>query len=667
MEKTIAGIVRQKWTIIERQYYCEALSYYDEVIYIDPREVCYELVREDKSVKVIYKGYCLNNLSMLYAFGYAKETLLLVKCLAMCGVPSSDPYHTLSRDGLGKVADLLHVLKDGVGTSGHILTSLESAVAYIDSLEETVFPLLRKPIDGNRGRGIKKLETREEALKACKAHFSRSADVFLLEKFMNYRREYRVYVVDGAPVEAYERLRAEGRVAGNLSQGGSAATVDDETKQRLFALVSAALAGRFQLGIYGVDVALTDTDDVHILEVNRTPGFGGLAKLKLPSLPRCAHERIRKRARPYVVDPETDTPAYTITIVGDTNPGDSYVERAEASGRVSLVKKLGIDNTFANFREFLAESDYTLANLEVCLTNQRDSALAGRKTYLDRADVQTTIQLLQSLNISVVSLANNHVMDFGEAGLNDTVSGLKSGGVAYFGAGNTDAEARDPVHHTIKIGNRELSLLFAGGLQYMKNHDGWKYYAAVDRPGINCWHETTTVEQISTLRRQNPHAFIIAYPHWGTSYAPLSDVQKKLGRAMIDSGANLVVGHGSHMLQEIEQYKGRWIIYSIGNFVYNAPGRFEKFDVLPFGLIGRLHFYIENTTIKSGLRLYPILSDNKRTQYQPNFVSYDDFSRIIRFYMPLGQPGGGIASLVRTGRDKFGYHLSLDIGICGHG
>ena len=111
MNKTVAGIVRGVWSYSESRYYTEALNYYDEVVYINPYRVTYHLERGARLVHIKHDDCLLNDLSVLYTFGYANETLLLVKFLQTVGCPTSDPYQMISRDGLGKINDLAEFLK----------------------------------------------------------------------------------------------------------------------------------------------------------------------------------------------------------------------------------------------------------------------------------------------------------------------------------------------------------------------------------------------------------------------------------------------------------------------------------------------------------------------------------------------------------------------------
>jgi glutathione synthase/RimK-type ligase-like ATP-grasp enzyme len=656
----VAGIVRGVWSHNEYRYYQEALKYYDEVIYVDPSRVTYQLDRNSRSIHIDHNGYSLNNLSMLYTFGYANETLLLVKFLQVVGCPTSDPYHLISRDGLGKVNDLAAFLESGVGTTAHVLISQESAITYLQQLDAECFPLIRKPVMGNKGRGIKRLISLDDALKACKSHFGRSSNPLLLEQFMNYVREYRVYVIDGSPIEAYERQKQEGSVVSNLHQGGSVLAVEDSLKQELFAHISASLADRLKYGIYGVDLAITDKGSIHIIEVNRTPGFSGLDKLGSLNLPRLAHELIVKRARrPEPIPHAEQGREYIITLVGDTNPGDSYSERRNSKESQGNPNRRSAEASADKLRQFLRASDYSVANLEVSLTGRRDSHLSGIKPYLDHASAEGTTQLLHELGINAVSLANNHSMDFGQEGLADTIRALTSSDLRFFGAGRTQEEAADVVHHYALVDGLTSHFIFAGGFENRRNHQRWGYYAGPDAAGVNMWSKQSAPQQLSALRNNHPDAYIIAFPHWGSNYQYASERQKSLGKQLCDAGADLVIGHGSHMMQEFARCGNKWVIYGIGNFIFNSPGRFASHRVLPFGMIARLCFRHENGRRSANLNLYPIQSDNLATSYQPNFVTEQEFERITKFHMPTNKNGSGLEAMMRSGKDQWGYYFSL--------
>lgn len=661
MGKTVAGIVAKAWSLNDVRYYTEALNFYDEVMYIDPRRVTYRIDRDSRSVAIDYNGFSLNNLAMLYAFDGTSETLLLVRCVEMCGCPASDPLNSISRDSLGMVNDLLGLVQSGVGTSASILPSRDAAIRYLEGVDDTVFPLLGKPAAGGNGRGVKKLEDREKALKFCRSHFTEDDDALVLETFLDYRNAYRVYVIDGVPVEAYETVSTEGHIAGDPGHDGSAVAVDDGVKRQLFDRVAGCLPDRFAIGVYRVGVAVTGAGGIHVTAVTRALGLDEPDRTGVFNLPRRVHEAISKRARKPESAEREQRADHVITFLGDTNPGDSYQEKLEARGRGNLLKERGYDYSFQKFRPLLAASDFTLANLEAAVTDRRESALSEIKRYLDYADAAGVSELLPSLGINAVSLANNHAMDFGPDGLADTIDVMDAAGVGHIGAGQSAADAAAALHHHATIGNRPLHVVIASGFEYQENHMTWEYYAGPESAGVNSWSREQAGEQIAALRRKFTDAFIIAFPHWGNNYQYVNKRQQRLARVLIDSGADLVVGHGAHVLQEIGRYKGKWVVYGLGNFVFNSPGRYARSEVLPFGLIGRLNIRSSRGEPAMELRLYPIQSDNRKTDYLPNFVREDEFQDLVNFYVLTENNNEGERGAVTSGKDEFGYYFSLDI------
>ncbi|MFH2123395.1 MAG: CapA family protein [Pseudomonadota bacterium] len=662
MRKNTAGIIRGNWSFNEKQYYLAALHYYEEVIFIDPSRVTYTLDLSKKIILITQEGVLLNDLAMAYTFGRKDETLLLVKCLELCGCPISDPYHAISRDCMGKITDSLNMFAAGVGTTSHILTSLALAEEYINNLSANYFPLLNKPVSGNKGKGIVSLNTPQEAIEFCASHF-RKSDIFLFfEQLMNYTHEFRVYVVDGCCIEAYEKVR-EGNskaIVMNLHQGARAMKIEEAVKQQIFQYIQQCLPERYHTGIFGIDLAMAVDGQWHIIEINRTPGFTGLSTLGLLNFPRYVHKILHKRSRKFHLTDDSKQ-RQIITLLGDTNPGESYQLRLEERGKENILKTKGYDFSFSKFHTFLQESDFTIANLEACITNQQHSTLETIKPYLDWTDIVETPSLLKRLQINAVSLANNHTMDFGATGMEQTLNILRDHDIAFCGAGRSAQEAIDVLHHHLSVNEKKLHLIVTSGFEYRKNHVAWNYYATPDNAGVNSWGKSNAIRQLTNLRNLYPNAFLIAFPHWGSNYQYVTERQKTLAKSLIEAGADLIIGHGSHMMQEIELYKGHWIIYGIGNFVYNSPGRFSRHDVLPFALLTRLTVYEHNNQICINVQNYPTYIDNNKTDYQSHFVTERQFRQVIDFFMPHKGVNTNLEHKMRAGKDKHGFYLSFDI------
>ncbi len=168
-------------------------------------------------------------------------------------------------------------------------------------------------------------------------------------------------------------------------------------------------------------------------------------------------------------------------------------------------------------------------------------------------------------------------------------------------------------------------------------------------------------EQIQKLRQENPCAYIVAFPHWGSNYNWKSKKQARLARIMVDAGADLVIGHGAHMAQEIEQYRGKWIFYSLGNFVFNSPGRYQKESAHPYSLAARLDIAQKNEILSLTLRAYPIFSDNRISNYQPRLVSKKEFNQLRSELFQHSNLPTQLTKQISLGKDDIGYYLNFNL------
>jgi len=660
MDKKLLGIVRDKWSRNEYLYYLEALDFYDAVIFIDSRQVQYRLDRESNKIHIEYNGFDLTKLSMLYTFGYRNETLILIKSLQLCGCVFSDPYCTVSRECLHKMIDSFNLFENQTGTTSHILTSYKMSKKTLSHLSEYDYPLINKPVRGNKGRGIVKLNNYEEAISFSEKHFKRSSTALVFEKFMNYSREFRVYLIDGKITGFYEKVTAKGSILANIHQGAKAIAVDDKTQVMLTEYIESLQLTTHKLGIYGIDIALTESNTIHIIEINRTPGFRGFNKIYKSSFPSLVHQAMVKRARLKSVPQETNN-SYQILFLGDTNPGETYQLRREEKKQDNILKRRGYDEGFKDFQQLLNESDYTIANLEAVITNERVSPFKNIKPYLDWTDAKKTPQLLKTLKIDAVSLANNHSFDYGENALSEMLEILDEYNILHLGAGLNKTDAKQPLHHHIKLGKHKLHFIFIAGFEYRKNHEDWGYYANDNKAGVNDWSRKNITVQIKQLRSEYPEAFIIAFPHWGSNYCYMAERQQKLAHLMIDAGVNLIIGHGSHMMQEIEKYKESWILYGIGNFIYNSPGRFRKYEVNPFGLIPKLCIKETDKNLKMDLKAYPIFIDNRITDFKTRFINKEELTKLITFFFPYDDGENFLVRNIEIAKNGMGYYFILPL------
>jgi poly-gamma-glutamate synthesis protein (capsule biosynthesis protein) len=167
---------------------------------------------------------------------------------------------------------------------------------------------------------------------------------------------------------------------------------------------------------------------------------------------------------------------------------------------------------------------------------------------------------LRFAGFDVLSLANNHIMDWGREALVDTVTHLREAGFGSVGAGVNAQEANQPL---IREVGRTRIAFFAYTTLYPKSLEATTSTAGISR--FNLEHVVKAIQEI----RASTHTIIISF-HWGDEYREeANEEQKKIAYALVDAGADLIIGHHPHVVQEVEQYGRGWIAYSLGNFVFD--------------------------------------------------------------------------------------------------
>ncbi|MBN2449055.1 MAG: CapA family protein [Lentisphaeria bacterium] len=304
-----------------------------------------------------------------------------------------------------------------------------------------------------------------------------------------------------------------------------------------------------------------------------------------------------------------------VLFAGDTYFGESYVDALMVDPGVTAGE---YSRGFAGLQPLLEDVDFTILNAEMVLTERRGSCFGDDKDYLHRADPVKTIHGLRALRVAAVSLANNHVFDYGEGGLADCLRILGQAGIASFGAGDDEVSAALPWCRRGSVEGLPLRLVVVAGYVYRERYDRvYDAYAEGRDEGVNLWTPTGAVEQVRRLRVAMPDALLVAFPHWGRNYEWEDAEQERLADAMIGAGADVVLGHGSHTLQGIECRQGKWVLYSIGNGVFNSPGQYDERDAWPFSMLPTLIARRQGNDLVFSLRAYPILSDNRLTRFRP--------------------------------------------------
>lgn len=294
--------------------------------------------------------------------------------------------------------------------------------------------------------------------------------------------------------------------------------------------------------------------------------LGGTAKVLHTSEPQTeGPAQTTDRAEPASADDpaEADENApqyYTLSFIGDCTLASVPYYRNSPVGFEAVVGK-NYDYPFAQTVQFFEDDDLTFANLECALT---DSNQAAEKTFLFKAP-QDYAKIMSSGSVEFVSLANNHVMDYGQQGYDDTLAALEAEGIDW-------------------IGRDEWQVYeLPGGLRLGVYSE---FYDHVD--------EVRT--QVSQLRHTDAD-FVIAAFHWGQEgqYQPNSDQIEKAHTA-IDCGADFVYGSHPHTVQPIEIYKGVPIYYSFGNWIFG--GNTNPSDTDTFFLRMTLALYPEDRHVE---------------------------------------------------------------------
>ncbi len=244
-----------------------------------------------------------------------------------------------------------------------------------------------------------------------------------------------------------------------------------------------------------------------------------------------------------------------------------------ATGDIMLDRSLGyhlsqgkLDYPFYEVAHWFHAADLTIGNLESALG---DIGQPEPKAYPFRAPPEAAESLARA-GFDIVSLANNHGMDYGPDALLQGIDLLNAAGVVPIGAGADETAAYAP-HITTVNG---LSLAIFGYVNVpveWRGFDTQTWTATADAPGL-AWATVERVEaDVSAIRPEVD--LVIVVLHSGYEYVdPPSPIQMDLSRAAIDAGADLVIGHHAHILQGIEFYRGGVIVYGLGNFAFEIDG-----------------------------------------------------------------------------------------------
>ncbi len=286
---------------------------------------------------------------------------------------------------------------------------------------------------------------------------------------------------------------------------------------------------------------------------------------------------------------------------GEDENGDSLVILATGDTMLGSWAEITIpDSGFAYPFQYL--TDYT-ETADIFFTNLEAPFGSGGtpfdKKYTFRVKPEM-IEVLLAGKINLVSLANNHTMDFGPSCLQQTRELLDQHGIRHAGAGPNRKEARQPAIMEVKgkkIGFLAYSLTFP--------EEFW----ATDTSAGTCFpYEYFVFNDVARL--DSTVDFVIVSCHWGQELMQTpKPYQVNLARRLIDHGADLILGHHPHVLQGVEFYKDRLIAYSLGNFIFGSYSESAKESIL-------LRITLQSADI-STVQAIPINVYNKEVDFRP--------------------------------------------------
>lgn len=353
----------------------------------------------------------------------------------------------------------------------------------------------------------------------------------------------------------------------------------------------------------------------------------------------------------------------TLLFVGDTYFGESYADPG-----ASVADRRGYDEPLEPFRELLSSADAVIGNLEAPLT-ERDSILHRLKNWPHRGAPEKSAAALERAGFDAFSLANNHTWDSLGPGLRDTRAALERHGIVPFGAGPSLPEAMRPLRIELRARERVVRVAVIGALEREWDDFFSGAFATSTTGGTYPLAPRAMAQQIRALKRRDPELWVIVFPHWGDNYHWRTARQRRVAHALIAAGADLVIGHGAHVFQEVELTDGRAIVYSLGNFMFLSQGRYQKKHIHPWSTAARVEFIERGDALHVALKLYFIASDNLATRFRPHLLDGDEFTRACEVLLAGGSleptTRERLRAATRIQRDAVGRHLTIELGRAG--
>lgn len=348
--------------------------------------------------------------------------------------------------------------------------------------------------------------------------------------------------------------------------------------------------------------------------------------------------------------------------MGDSHHGDNDSDLAAPLEESRVAERV------EGLASFIEACDTVILNLETPLLDLGNppAPLASNRLKLRGVGATHYGPLLKRLKVGAVSLANNHIYDYGEDGLESTFKELESLGIELFGAGRSLDEASAPLRLVLpdRVGGGEIH--FHGLHQFSTRSDQHlELYADHDSPGCAPLRHAHVPPARRVFTRED--SLQVAFPHWGRTGQWRSQEQYRLAHQLLKKDYDLVLGHGAHTLQEVHRKQQRWVVFGIGDGLITAgeSGQHVEGDgkglPLSFWSVLEIHKDAERRWIT--LKLYPVSSIEGYSDLCASPIDAKGFEKLIASLSEQSvRPWRFDNPAQSTGVDELGYFIALDIG-----
>lgn len=303
----------------------------------------------------------------------------------------------------------------------------------------------------------------------------------------------------------------------------------------------------------------------------------------------------------------------------------------------------------------LNHADLSVAMLSGPATDLSDSPLAGKKINLRKGNPKLVAEQLAELNIGLAGLANNHALDYGPEGFEQTLTMLEDNCIGIVGGGRNLKSAAHPYIGQVYINNRVFRFAVFSAFQFRDRHKRiYGSYAEKKKSGVRSLIAKDLAIDIALLKKHDPELFVIVLPHWVGRDRWKESSQTEQVDVLAEAGADLILGTGAGRLQELDKRGDCWVAFGLGEAVRaDDDGETE----IPYSLLARLIIDAQKDALIPTLRLYPIRQEP--TTSGPRFLSEAECAKAFSCLRDAAPDPHMIETKTTLGDDEVGHYLEI--------